>query len=940
MRFKTRLGVVLAALGCATGASAQGNPVDVVEYYHSGFDHYFISALPADIAALDSGTLKGWARTGLSFKSYDAPASGTSPVCRFYIPPAQGDSHFYSASPAECAEVAAKFPAFSYESPSVMHVGLPDAATGACGGGWTPVYRLWNNRADSNHRYTTDKGVRADMLARGYVAEGYGPEGVAMCAPASGPSLAVSTTSPSVLLMPGDSREVYVVVRPLDGFAGVATLAIDGLPPGVTAQFETVTVDVPADGIGVRIRFAATATIAPGDATVTVVAQAAGIRATSPLAVAVAPAGDPIAVRLRAEADADQHFMDLAAQGLALDDVLQRTAAYMAGHPDYARSGFSREFGTAWGRLKDGTLNLYIANRTGGEAAPPATVAPPLPKAAELPAAPKARLMHAFGDYFEPQQAVNDMRRFLAGRGWTVAQGGDGDADVRTIAKAKGDGFFYINAHGGAHFDDPTNPASSVKQYVLVTSTPVEDAAERDFAAMMGVHKDERIVHARAPNGYFRQSSTGVRVPQMQAYYGITRAFVGAYMSFSQDSVVFINACFSARDTDFINAFTEAGAGVYLGWDNAVYTSSAFRSPPYFVDRMVGANQFSMKESPPQRPFPYDLVLADMDRKGLKRDPTSGANLVAFTGKSLTAPPIFAPSIQYVAVDEWKKELTLTGYFGSRVGKVTVDGVELSVAAEDWTQTRIIARNLPVAGAGAKGDIVVTVEGVRSNARQLSQWTIPLNYEWTNVGDKKGLRFAGSGQVRFRADVGGYRLEPAEKPRYKLRGGVANPETKLEVVASGVHVEDSGCTLTASGTDVYYSPARTGAGLGPMLESFIRIDTEQLRGSLGLAFASIADPGTRFTTGGTYKVDGKPCPKYSTGVPPAFGLLDDVTLFPIDQSDYPEFLPWPSIDFTFAKGFPIGAVVRHGSKEEGNITVSWPAVTPDAPPRDTPDAGK
>jgi hypothetical protein len=43
------------------------------------------------------------------------------------------------------------------------------------------VYRLWNHRADSNHRYTADAATRAAMLARGYAPEGYGPLGVAMC---------------------------------------------------------------------------------------------------------------------------------------------------------------------------------------------------------------------------------------------------------------------------------------------------------------------------------------------------------------------------------------------------------------------------------------------------------------------------------------------------------------------------------------------------------------------------------------------------------------------------------------------------------------------------------------------------------------------------------------------------------------------------------------
>jgi len=58
---------------------------------------------------------------------------------------------------------------------------LPDAATGACPSGQVPVYRLWNNRVDSNHRYTTSLTVRGEMISRGYIAEGYGPNAVALC---------------------------------------------------------------------------------------------------------------------------------------------------------------------------------------------------------------------------------------------------------------------------------------------------------------------------------------------------------------------------------------------------------------------------------------------------------------------------------------------------------------------------------------------------------------------------------------------------------------------------------------------------------------------------------------------------------------------------------------------------------------------------------------
>ncbi len=157
--------------------------VDVVEYYAASLDHYFITAETVEIAVLDSGTIPGWARTGLGFAAHATATAGANPVCRFYLPPAYGDSHFYSASPAECAAVRATYPGFVYESPAVFYESLPDAITGACPGATIPVYRVWDRRADTNHRYTIDRAVRDAMVARGWVAEGYGPDAVIMCAP-------------------------------------------------------------------------------------------------------------------------------------------------------------------------------------------------------------------------------------------------------------------------------------------------------------------------------------------------------------------------------------------------------------------------------------------------------------------------------------------------------------------------------------------------------------------------------------------------------------------------------------------------------------------------------------------------------------------------------------------------------------------------------------
>ncbi|HEX5865990.1 MAG TPA: PQQ-binding-like beta-propeller repeat protein [Casimicrobiaceae bacterium] len=157
--------------------------VAVIEFYNAALDHYFISSLQPDIQALDTGVFPGWARTGNTLAAYSQSVSGANPVCRFYLPPPYGDSHFYSASPAECAAVQARYPFFTFESPAVFYIFLPDPITGACPAGTQPVYRVWNNRADTNHRYIIRRATRDQMVVAGWFAEGYGNDAVIMCAP-------------------------------------------------------------------------------------------------------------------------------------------------------------------------------------------------------------------------------------------------------------------------------------------------------------------------------------------------------------------------------------------------------------------------------------------------------------------------------------------------------------------------------------------------------------------------------------------------------------------------------------------------------------------------------------------------------------------------------------------------------------------------------------
>jgi hypothetical protein len=180
--------VVGAVLAIPTGIAPPAATVaTIVEFYNQALDHYFITAAAGEISDLDNGVHKGWARTGQSFHSYAAGSAGRpgrQPVCRAYGNPAVGlDSHFYSAAVGECFDTLAKFAgAWLLEASEVFQMDLPDTTTGACPAGDVPVYRLFNNRADANHRYTTSTVIRDQMVGKGYIAEGYGPNNVTLCA--------------------------------------------------------------------------------------------------------------------------------------------------------------------------------------------------------------------------------------------------------------------------------------------------------------------------------------------------------------------------------------------------------------------------------------------------------------------------------------------------------------------------------------------------------------------------------------------------------------------------------------------------------------------------------------------------------------------------------------------------------------------------------------
>jgi lysyl endopeptidase len=183
------------------------NKTVVVEYYDAALDDYFITADKSEIQGLDNGVHPGWVRTGLTFLAYSDAASApadASPVCRFYVSPQYGDSHFYSADPAECAATATAFAGkWIEESAALFYIQIPNKTTGACPTNTRPVYRFLNKANQIHHRYTAEVDERnclfygndanfdepesCPVTSGQWTLEGYGnpPTQTVMCSPTS-----------------------------------------------------------------------------------------------------------------------------------------------------------------------------------------------------------------------------------------------------------------------------------------------------------------------------------------------------------------------------------------------------------------------------------------------------------------------------------------------------------------------------------------------------------------------------------------------------------------------------------------------------------------------------------------------------------------------------------------------------------------------------------
>ncbi len=183
---RTPLPTLYRLMGGSSSVAYGLREAQAVEFYHSGWDHYFVSAAAPEIASLDA-TSNDWKRSGKSFKVWTEEGPDALPVCRFFSDQsfAPKSSHFYTPYVAECDGLR-EASVWKYEGP-VFDVGLPGGTTGAgsCGAGSVPLYRLYNNGQGGapNHRYTRDVAIVNQMTAQGWVIEGDALTKVFACIP-------------------------------------------------------------------------------------------------------------------------------------------------------------------------------------------------------------------------------------------------------------------------------------------------------------------------------------------------------------------------------------------------------------------------------------------------------------------------------------------------------------------------------------------------------------------------------------------------------------------------------------------------------------------------------------------------------------------------------------------------------------------------------------
>ncbi len=450
---------------------------------------------------------------------------------------------------------------------------------------------------------------------------------------------------------------------------------------------------------------------------------------------------------------------------------LPALVTFLRSRPEFEDAGASSDL-CAWARFTDGRMLIVAANLP-----PPTSEDQPSPPAdrstsggraqgTNQPVSKQARCLNAMGiGYQRNNLAIEGLLRD-AGYDVVASDGVPGDAEasfasvkdatLEALREVSGDGVFYFTSHGGHG-----KVRDGREMYAVWSATVRSRARDRELAAELN---DGSLTYFVAyddvlPNG---DATTPCK-------YAVTPLWVQRYWQFSPDSLVFINACTS--DDDFMKgACLAQGGSLYAGWTRPSGVPEIYSIARFLISRLAGLRDLSLTigaafdlERPDQRPFDYEPVLENMHARGLdhttRPEPYGVAQLVLTAGYGEFG--LLRPSIGGVGTYETKNELHLGGLFGDdpgAEGQVTVGGQALTV--KSWEGGSIVC-DIPASGPGSAGDVQVTVRGLASNVRQLTEWRIPFH---SVLRDQGTLTETMDFIMHWRGDVGTARAKPGEAP--------------------------------------------------------------------------------------------------------------------------------------------------------------------------------
>lgn len=494
--------------------------------------------------------------------------------------------------------------------------------------------------------------------------------------------------------------------------------------------------------------------------------------------------------------DAVRAALDRLPDNPTSEEVLAVATEAIEKRNEFEATGSSDEFGIAWGRFPGGTTYIVDANGRpryssksavshAKEAVEEVSPLPiwfweaPLdtqdaravsPSGTGIPAGPAVLFQVLGTDYANVAAQISP---WLLEAGFSVTANPEAGGSVKRLRKVNGPAFFYMGTHGviARLFPTPTEAAPVSYSSAIMTATEATAEAQAAYAEDLA---DQSLVIVE-----------DMLLPGMPRNFFFTSRFVTKYMSFAPNSFVYMDACDSdhPETTRLKDAFFEAGASLYAGWSEIVTDSACAESTPFLLCRMLGVPAPDGQDlGTPRRPFDCGDAFAELHLRGWDIDTFDfghDAELAVTEGPS--GGGWLRPSIECLRVDEYpagasagQSELIVRDNFGSDPGTgpfhasrfITCGDEELSIVA--WSPEEIRA-TMPIHGPGSAGDVVVTRQGITSNAVPLTEWWVTLVYRTdapVGSGSTEFTEF--SIDCRLRYDIHGWRETATSNLQFAL----------------------------------------------------------------------------------------------------------------------------------------------------------------------------